>query len=441
MALKRKSMMGLEIELFTLNTEGKLVDGAPEILKAVEGTRISKFVKKELSKAMVELIAKENRSIRQCAEDLMANLQELVDISGKAGYRLLPLGAHPGREIPKLHATSWYDSKKAVLGKDTVKEGRICGFHYHYTLPEGIVGKTSERIKSVKRSHARDVFLQQYNFLVSIDPAALAFCASSPFWMGRHWAKDSRVLIYRDFKVVKGAESLAGIHYYLPAFGAIPSYEFTLQDLRVMADAKKTKWLALLEQQGYPTNEIAGYPTLKFMWGPLRVNKIGTFEYRGLDMNRPEVIFSISSLLTFALRAIEGKGLEVLPSDIGIDEPFALEDDIIYVPPHSTLKYLELQSVVRGFDADSVYKYCSSLLGLVDKITDRGDSSNLRVVRGMLKDRRSVSDEMLELVRKNGYDLEEEVPEDMMNHVALYEANKFSSGLGAATKAFRSLKP
>ncbi len=441
MALKRKSMFGLEIELFTLNTEGKLVDGAPELLKAVEGKRISKYVKKELSKCMIELGAKEKRSIKESALAFMENLEELVELADSLGYRLLPLGAHPGRELPRLHTNAWYDAKKAVLGKDAVKEGRICGFHFHYTLPEGIVEKTTERIKSVGRSRARDIFLQQYNFLVAIDPAVLTFCQSSPFWMGLHWAKDSRVLIYRDIKVTKEDKSIQGIHYYLPVFGALPNYEFTLQDIRVMADAKKSKWLRLLEQKAYPTNVIAGYPTLKFMWGPLRVNKIGTFEYRGPDMNHPEVIFSASSLLMFALRAIEKKELEVLPSDIGIEEPFVLEDGTVHVPPHATLKYLERQSVVRGFDSESVHRYCSRLLSLVDKISRRGEAKNLKSIKKMLDEKKTVSDEILEMVKKNGYDTEKEVPEDMLNHVALYQANRFSSELGGMKELFRSFRP
>ena len=59
----------------------------------------------------------------------------------------------------------------------------------------------------------------------------------------------------------------------------------------------------------------------------------------------------------------------------------------------------------------------------------------------MLKDKRSVSDEMLGLVAKNGYDLEGEIPEDMMNHCALYEANRFSSGLEMTKRMFRSFRP
>lgn len=358
MALKRISMYGLEIEMFTLDSEGRMVDGGPAVLKSIEGTRLERYAKKEISKSMLELVAKEKRTVRETALAFLDNLEALVEAASGCGYRLLPLGAHPGKAMPKLHSSEWYDAKKKVLGKDTVREGRIAGFHFHYTLPEGIVEKSSQRIRSVRRSKAREIFLQQYNFLVAADPAILTFTQSTPFWMGYHYAKDCRVLVYRDLRIDRGGKSMHGIHHYLPIFGALPDYEFALEDLRVMADVRKTEWLKMLERAKVPTNQIACYPTLKFMWGPLRVNKIGTFEYRGPDMNHPGVIFATSRLLVYALKAIEEQGLKVLPSDIGADEPFVLEGDTVYVPPHSTLKHLEYQSVANGFGAQSVREYC-----------------------------------------------------------------------------------
>jgi hypothetical protein len=435
MALKRKSMYGLEIELFTLNSEGKLVDGAADLLKAVEGTKLGKFVRKEIAKSMIELGAKEKRTVRESADEFLGHVEDLIEVADKFGYRLCPLGAHPGRTKPKLHSSEWYDAKKAVLGQNTYKEASICGFHFHYTLPEGIVQKSTESIKSVGRSKARDIFIQQYNFLAACDPAILTFCRSSPFWAGRHWGKDCRVLIYRDLKVAKGADVLRGIHYYLPRFGGLPNYEYTLEDIRVMADQKKAEWLRLLEQKEFPTNEIACYPTLKFMWGPLRVNKIGTFEYRGPDMNHPDVIFSASSLLVYLLRRIEKLELQVEPSDIGINEPFVLEDDVIYIPPHATLRHLEQQSVTRGFDSKAVHEYCSALLSLAEKLPNK--EKHLERVRQMAKEKRTVSDDILEMVKKNGYDLEAEVPDDMMNHVALYHAERLKSTVGQIRKSYK----
>jgi len=438
MPVQRKSMVGLEVEFFVINEKGEPVNESDKILEYFEGKRLGKYVKPEISKGMLELVASPNRSIRGCAEAFMENLEELLEGTEKLGLKLLPLGAHPGKDNPVLRKSLWYDSKKTVLGvEDAKREGKVCGFHFHYTLPEGIVAKDTQNIKSLKRSKTREIFLQQYNFLVAIDPAILNFCQSSPIWDGDYYAKDTRVLVYRDMQLKQGTKDIHGLHYFLPMFGSLPKYEFTLDDLRVMADMKKTEWLKLLEAKQFPTNEIAGYPTLKFMWGPLRVNKIGTFEYRGPDMNHPLNIFSTMSVLRYALESIEKNEYEVLPSDIGIDEPFELEDDVIYLPPHTRLKYLEFRSITEGFDSINMHEYADSLFDLVNKISDKKKSKNLEPVKKMLKEKKTVSDEIIALAKKNGYSLEDELPEEMLNYIALYQADKFYSGFD---ESFRKIK-
>lgn len=438
MPVQRKSMVGLEVEFFVINDKGKPVNESDKILRHFEGKRLAKYIKPEISKGMLELVASPNRSIRECATAFMENLAELAEGTEKLGLKLLPAGAHPGKDSPILRKSLWYDAKKTVLGMgDAKREGKICGFHFHYTLPEGIVEKESQMIKSLKRSKTREIFLQQYNFLVAADPVMLTFCQSSPLWDCRYYAKDTRVLIYRDMQLRRGMLDIHGLHYYLPMFGGLPKYEFTLADLRIMADMRKTEWLKMLEAKHFPTNEIAGYPTLKFMWGPLRVNKIGTFEYRGPDMNNPLNIFSTMSLLRYGLEAIEKHEYEALPSDIGIDEPFELEDDVIYLPPHARLKYLEFRSITEGFESINVHRYSSAFLNLVEEISGKKKSKNLEPVKKMLKEKKTVSDEIIALVKKNGYSLEGELPEEMVNYIALYQANKFYSGIDQDIKKLK----
>ncbi len=438
MPVQRKSMVGLEVEFFVLDDKGKPVNQSDKILKHFEGKRLYKYIKPEISKGMLELVSTPNRSVRECALAFMENISDLAEGVDKLGLKLLPLGVHPGKDNPALRETLWYNAKKTVLGvEDTKREGKICGFHFHYTLPEGIVGKQTQRIKSLKRSKTREIFLQQYNFLVAADPAILTLSQSSPIWDGEYYAKDTRVLVYRDMQLRQGTKDIHGLHYFLPMFGSLPKYEFTLDDLRVMADTKKNEWLKLLESKHFPTNEIAGYPTLKFMWGPIRVNKIGTFEYRGPDMNHPLNIFSIMSLLRYTLEAIEKHEYEVRPSDIGIDEPFEVEDDIIYLPPHSKLKYLEFRSITEGFESEAVYKYTDALLDLAVKISDKKKSKNLEPVKNMLKRKKTVSDDILELVKKNGYSLKGQLPEDMLNYIALYQADKFNSEIDSTIKTLK----
>ena len=252
--------------------------------------------------------------------------------------------------------------------------------------------------------------------------------------MGKHWAKDCRALKYRDLKATKDGETVHGMYYYHPLFGSLPGYEFTLEDIRVMADKRKAEFLRLVEQEKYPTNEIACYPSLKFVWGPLRVNKIGTFEYRGPDMNHPSIVFSVSELLVYLLKMIEEREINVEPSDLGIREPFRFEDNTIYVPSYATLKNLERQSIFNGFESSAVHSYCSKLLDLADEFPKT--PRNINTIREMVKKKKTTSDEMLEMVKKNGYSYDD-VPEDMLNHLALYHSSKLTSDLALLKRQFR----
>jgi hypothetical protein len=435
MSIQRKSMLGLESEYFTINDEGKLVDQSDKLFEAVKGTHLEEYVRHEYSKAMFELASEPKRKIRDSAVAYVNNLSDVLEIAEKKNLLLCPLATHPTREIPKTRPKTWYDAIKVVLGKEEVIKsfGKVCGFHWHYTLPEGIIKRDTEMIKGLGRSKAREIFLQQWNFLVAIDPIGLTFCQSSPYWFGFNHGKDCRTLVWREMSTT-GSHSLKGIYYYHPIFGALPDYEFTLEDLRVFADRKKTEWLKLLEQKEFPTNEIAGVPALKFMWGPLRVNKIGTFEYRGPDMNHPSIIFSVASLLRFALEAIEENEFRVLPSDIGISEPFTLEDDTIYVPPFARVKYYEYQGTIRGLESDDLFGYANKMFNLVCKISGRSKSKNLLKIKEMLNSRKTVSDEILDMVKKNGYDLKEELPEDFCNYIALYHSKKLHDDIDKTKK-------
>lgn len=441
MTIRRKSMLGLETEMYLLNKEGKMVNDADKVLENFKDRKISKFLHIEMPRSVIEMTVVAKRSIKDCAVSFMDNLIEFAETTHELGYNLLPLGTHPGRADMSVRQNSWLDGKRAVIGSDAIKNAsRACGFHYHFTMPEGIIEKSSYKIKDIQRSEARRVFLQQYNFLLACDPVMINICQSTPFWQGIHYGKDCRVFGYRDLMVTRGKHLLKGAHYYFPLMGGLPNYEFTLQDLRVQADHRKTEWLKQLEQVNYPTNEIATMLPFKFMWGPLRVNKIGTIEYRGPDMNHPDVVFSASSLLKYSLDAIEKNEYMVKPSDIGISEPFVLEDGIIYVPPFSTLKYLERQSATAGLESPEALSYCKRMIDLFTKITKKQKSKNLKRVLQMIEERRTVSDEMLDLVRKNGYDPAEEVPEDMLNHLALYEADRFMKSLKKTRKLFEKFR-
>lgn len=431
--IMRKARVGCEIELFLLNDEGRPVNDADTLLAKLKDERIGVDVRPEISRAMLEIGSKPHATVREMARPFLDRLERVLDACERHGYRLLPLGSYPGKAHPLLHTTPWYHAKKAVLGKENVtKEAGICGYHFHYTLPERIVHE--QQIRVMRRSHAQDTFLNQYNFLVAADPAMLTFCQSSPFWQGEQYAKDCRVLIYRDF-ALHGEEGVRGIHYYLPLFGALSGYEFTLGDLRVTAERRKSEWIKLLQRQRFgDIVHIVGVPALKFMWGPLRVNKIGTFEYRGPDMNHPTYILAVAALLRYALDAIEAEGLEMRPTDLGAAEPFLLEDGIVHLPPYHRLRYLEYLATVKGLESQEVHIYCKRLVRWIAHISKKASSPFLQQIWKMLGTRKTMADEILDLARQNGYTYGETLPEDVASYVALYHTQRLRKEINEARR-------
>lgn len=432
----RKASIGWETEFFVLDHDGHIVNEADKLLRILKNEKFT-HAHKEISKTMIELNSRPHRTVTETSVAFLDRLEDLLELVEKHSYHLLPLGTYPGKTIPKLNDTSWYKAKESVLGKENVlKEASICGYHFHYTLPERIVKK--EHVKTIRRSPALDVFLNQYNFLIAADPAAITFCQSSPFWQGQHYAKDCRVLIYRDF-TLNDSSSVRGIHYYLSLFGALPNYEFTLEDIRVMADRRKTEWIKLLQKQRFnKLVDIMAVPALKFMWGPVRVNKIGTFEYRGSDMNYPAYTMALAALFRYALEAIEVHNLEVAPSDLGTTRPFLLENNTIYIPPYSHVRHFEYLATVHGLGSITVYNYCKRLLTLVDKISERSKKSLfLKPIRNMILDKKTVSDDILGLARKNGYREGEHLSTDLANYLVLYYSNLLNKEIKHARNLIR----
>ena len=66
-----------------------------------------------------------------------------------------------------------------------------------------------------------------------------------------------------------------------------------------------------------------------------------------------------SILLKFIYRRVQQEFLHVVPSDIGLDEPFKVEGNVLYIPPHTHVrKHLQFHAAYSGFDNDDVFFYC-----------------------------------------------------------------------------------
>ncbi len=411
--------MGLETEMFTIDENGKLVDRVDKIIRLLSGNRrVHAHMRKEVFKSMLEIGAQPGRKLREMEIKYLKNLESVLDLCEGEKTFLLPLGCYPAKSKSIMRRDPWYDMQSELYGRKRFMHAlHICAFHFHYSLPRGIVEKSSRTIRALRYSKARDTFLNQYNFLVAADPALLTFCQSSPFHHGKHIAKDSRALLYRDIAMKK--ENKYGLYAGYPEFGGLPGYEATLYDLKELSSRRKKHFVSLLSARGIALPpRIDKISNLRFTWEAIRVNRLGTFEYRGPDMNYPSCLFSISYLIKLAFGLIKSQNLQMLPSDIGLMEPFKREGDTVYLPPFSRVKQLEMRSVLRGMESTQVRKYCSALFNFVVRNSKKKDLGRLEQISKMISAKKTLSDEIIGFVEKEGRSLDS-VPDSTLRDVAI----------------------
>lgn len=435
---KNKPKVGLETEMFTIDSEGHIVNKSDNLFKLFEkDKKLSPLLLEEMGTAVIEMGSNPENTVSRLAINFLDSLKKIVVKAQEKDIHLLPLACHPAKYDPTIRSKEWYNVQEGLYGKEGHKKAiKICGFHFHYSLPKGVVEKKHERIKRLTYPGVKDVFLNIYNFSIAAEPAFMTFLQSSPFFDGIHYGKDCRTLVYRDMAIPD--ENFYGLFHNLPILGGLPHYEFTLEDLRDLASRRKNLYLDILRSNGFPTNKVVTETNLKFVWGPIRVNKIGTLEFRGFDMNTPMPLFSTSALIEEAIDVLKKNEFQALPSDLAVHEPFKIEDNIVHLPPYSMVKSMELLSSRYGFENSFVQTYCSALINFVKKLS-KGSSKKFEFLQEMLDKKRTTSDEILHLVKKNGYH-PKNVPEDFLNYLAAYYSRNYEKEIDKTIKFFSSFK-
>ena len=426
---------GFETEFFIIDEEGNLINKSDDVINLLKDKkRIYNQLRKEAVYSMLEFGAYPGRKLKKVELRYLENLRTTIDLCGEEGIKLLPLTGYPAKSRPKMNINPWYAMQAKFFGKQKFSRAMLCAFHFHYSLPKGLVEKSTTQLRSLRYSRAREIFLNQYNFLIAADPACITFCQSSPFIEGEHFAKDARTLLYRDMVLEEKGKKIYGLYAEYPLFGGLPNYEYTLADLRKMSAERKEAFLAILHSKGMDLPpKVLKRSNLRFMWGSVRINRVGTIEYRGTDMNHPSYIFSTAYLLKLALNTIKSQNLQMLPSDIGLKEPFKREGDVVYLPPFSRVKSIEKCSTLYGFESKRVHNYCSALFNFVVKNAKRKNMKKLKTISKMLREKKTVSDEILKFVRKKGYK-PDDVPNEVLKEVALVHSARLSKDVDETIK-------
>jgi len=434
----KRSKSGLEVELFLLDHKGNPTAAADSVIKRVKSRDKTIQIVKECNKQWIELGSFPSIRVQDTYVSLLKNLRTTMEVADKMGMLLYPLASYPGKFEPALRKDMWYKFKKRIMGKDIfILAAKCTGFHMHYTLPRGVFDRDKGTLKRQAKSKIKDTLINSYNMAIAMDPALTTFLQSSPFFEGKYLAKDSRMLIYRGGRRL----GFNGVHSNFQQLGALPPYKQTLTDLMLSLEKRFDRFKRSLEKRRLNINELAKSSNiLNFAWNPVKINKLGTLETRGMDMNHPKYLMGASVLVKYVLRKIQQDFMKVVPSDIGIEQPFKVEGDIVYIPPHTYVRNtLQRLSAYKGLKNNNLYEYCKRFFRFAKQYSHKRYNNILADLNELLMKRETVSDMLIKKVKRKGYALDKELPKALCSELALDSAHQLSKEIDATLHRMESL--
>lgn len=434
----KRSLTGFEVELFTIDKKGRIVNGADILLKKAKSDK-NLTIKKEISHNLIEIASYPDNNIPGTMDNLLAELQYVTEIARQENILLCPLSLYPGSFIPSMRHDLRYEIKKSIFGVQRYKiEGRCAGFHCHYTLPRGIFDYELRVLKILTRSKIKDSFVNSYNLLIAADPALTCFMQSSPFYQGRHIGKDSRVIMYRGGEALNSPN---GLYANMEEFGGLPHYKLTALDIIDIIKTRFEKWKSYIKSLGLNIKVLSLYGSILYTtWGPVRISPHGTLEQRGMDMNHPIYIAGIGAIIKHVLKKLQEEFYAVVPSEIGIKEPFKVEGDIIYVPPFPYVSNeLQRLSAYKGLESDAVHNYCKRFLKFAQSTMPKDRHKLLDIFSEMLKKRKTVSDQILDYAKKKGYRKNTMLSNKLAAEIAVIHSKRLSDEIISTRKIIKNL--
>jgi gamma-glutamyl:cysteine ligase YbdK (ATP-grasp superfamily) len=358
--------IGLEQEFFLVEESGEPSVRADEFLEHCreisEGDGAS-CLAPEWVKGVVEINTPPVRSLAELEEKYAGNVRLAVRSAREIGLRLYPLGTYPLPLEPAVREEPDYQVQARTVGPERFMDaGRCAGTHLHLGLPAGTID-TEHGLSPGASEEARKELLDLHNLATALDPALIFLSRSCPFYEGRRTGLSPRTARYR------GGDAFGwdGVYRDLPEVGALRPYAQSAEHLvRQQFDRYET-WLSAMKRAGVDLARFleSGGDLLRPAWNPVRLNRQGTLELRGLDSNLPEATFAAVELVLASVARVREDGLTVTPRE-GVSA-FEVSGDRLVVPAFDRLSGEMFRAAVSGNAGDSAMTtYLDSILDLVE---------------------------------------------------------------------------
>jgi len=399
----KRSKTGIEIEMHLIDEKGEITNKALDFISTVKKENNKINIVKESGMNMVEFRCHPYVKTHSSLLDIINFVEKSYHIARKNNLYFFPFATYPGKFISQIVNFPTYKIKEKIFGLERYRYSpKAAGFHHHYALPKGIFDEKTGKIRLMKKSKLMRSMVSSYNFEIAADPALTLLAQSSSLCQGEYIAKDTRILYYRGGRKLKFPEGCFG---KLQQFGGLPPYKVTSTDLLESVERRVIKWKQLVKNANPKADFDKLYPAkLDIGWNPIKINKLGTLEQRGMDMNFFSIIVPIAILLKFCLKKIQREFIEMIPSDFAVDDPFKLEGRILYIPPHTYVRNkLQFWSAYKGYNKKEAYEYTKKFFNFAKSITPKKYGKIIRPISEMIENKESVSDKILKYAKRKGY--------------------------------------
>ncbi len=376
--------LGLEQEFFLVDAEGVPSNRADDFLEAAkaaateQGLPDSCFAP-EFVKNMVEINTIPAQNLTELTQEYLKILKIALAIAKQLDLRLYPLSTYPLHLMPVMRDKLNYHLQGRTVGRERFKNaGKCIGTHLHLELPAGIIDRTVG-IAYGASAEARAETLNLYNLLTALDTALIALSRACPFFEGQVDGMATRTVHYRGSDYF-GWE---GVYTYLQPVGGLMPYADRIEDLIVQHFHRYYTWLEAMDRADIERHLFweSGGEFLTAGWNPLRLNRLGTVELRGMDSNYPERTLALITLVVSAANRVRQEGLTVKPQpDLQI---FEWSDSQLNVPDFNYLNgELLYGAVTEGVNSKAVALYLDSILEFVCQGNDAKVLSKFRTDQG-----------------------------------------------------------
>jgi gamma-glutamyl:cysteine ligase YbdK (ATP-grasp superfamily) len=351
---------GLEQEFFLVDNSGrpsKRADEFLELCREESGGRVC--FAPEFVLGLVEVNTPPVYTLHDLEREYVQNLRIALRTARSLGLRLYPLGTYPLPLEPAVRDGLDYRVQVNTVGPERFEDaGRCAGTHLHLELRAGTIDEGAG-ISATASAAAREEVSNIYNLATALDPALVALTRSCPFFEGRKTGLAVRTVHYRG-SAIFGWE---GVYKDLPQVGALLPYAEDAEHLIRLQFDRYEAWLSAMDRAGVNRRHFAeaGGDLLRPAWNPVRLNRQGTLELRGMDSNYPEVTLATAAIILRAANRVRRDGLEVVPDDGVL--AFEVVGDVLRVPGFGHLGGDLLHAAVTTGEVDeTVSAYLDSIL-------------------------------------------------------------------------------